>query len=69
MKRWLSELFEYNDIEWSNKKVKIDDTKNYNSTNDIHVECIGNTIYFCSPVNKLSIYELTKIIQKKWWIR
>ena len=65
MKRGFSELFEYNDIEWSNKKIKSSDDKNSNSSDNTRVECIGNTIYFCSPVNRLSIYELSKIIQKK----
>lgn len=63
MKRKFSELFESTDIEWSNKRDKLD--KNSCSQCNIKVECVGNTIYFCAPVNKTSILELNKIIKKK----
>ena len=65
MKRGLSELFEYDDIEWSNKRMKLDDKKNSSSCSSTKVECIGDTIYFCAPVNKTSVLELSKIIKKK----
>lgn len=65
MKRGLTELFECNDIEWSNKRIKIDDKKNSCASDHSKIECIGDTIYFCAPVNKSSVLELGKIIKKK----
>ena len=47
------------------EEIKLDDNKNSSSCSSTKVECVGDTIYFCAPVNKTSVLELSKIIKKK----